>query len=101
MPRCVMVIDLGKCNGCERCVAVCTSSRQLPAGIAWRRIVNTEIQLGSISQRIFVPMSCMHCAEPPCRDVCPTGATYQHSDGIVDIDPERCVGCGYCVVACP
>jgi len=101
MPRWVMVIDLGKCNGCERCVAVCTSNRQLPAGIVWRRIANTEVQLGSTSRRVFVPMSCMHCAEPPCRDVCPTGATQQHPDGIVDIDHERCIGCGYCVVACP
>lgn len=101
MPRWVMVIDLGKCNGCERCVAFCTGSSQLPAGIAWRRVATAEVQFGGDLRRIFVPMGCMHCAKPPCRDVCPTGATQQHSGGIVDIDHERCIGCGYCVVACP
>lgn len=101
MARWVMVIDLGKCNGCERCVAFCTSSNELPAGIAWRRVATAEIQIGASKRRVFIPMSCMHCANPPCRDVCPTGATHQHDDGVVDIDHDRCVGCGYCVVACP
>ncbi|MCL4475988.1 MAG: 4Fe-4S dicluster domain-containing protein [Nitrospirae bacterium] len=48
-----------------------------------------------------LPMSCMHCGKPPCLDVCPTGATYRRSDGIVDIKYEICVGCGYCILACP
>jgi len=97
----VMVIDLDKCIGCDRCVAVCTGDHELPAGITWRRVATAEIQTGSTKRQLFVPMSCMHCANPPCRDVCPTGATHQHDDGIVDIDHERCIGCGYCVTACP
>ena len=101
MARWVMVVDLTKCNGCERCVANCTQSNQLPVGIAWRNVANVQVQAASSMERLFAPMGCMHCAEPPCQDVCPTGATYQHSDGIVDIHPERCIGCGYCVVACP
>jgi phenylacetyl-CoA:acceptor oxidoreductase subunit 1 len=101
MARWIMVIDLEKCNGCERCVAFCTGSNELPAGIAWRKVATAEVQNGSIKRRLFVPMSCMHCGDPPCRDVCPTGATHQYDDGIVDIDHQRCIGCGYCVVACP
>lgn len=96
-----MVIDVAKCNGCERCVAVCSSANQLPGTVAWRRITTAEIALGSARRRIFLPISCMHCAEPPCHDVCPTGATYRHPDGVVDIDADKCIGCGYCTVACP
>jgi phenylacetyl-CoA:acceptor oxidoreductase subunit 1 len=101
MPRWVMVIDLPKCNGCERCVVSCTQTNQVPIGIAWRRVLTAEVQVDSSTRRVFVPMSCMHCANPPCRDVCPTGATQRHANGIVDIDATRCVGCGFCVVACP
>jgi phenylacetyl-CoA:acceptor oxidoreductase subunit 1 len=43
----------------------------------------------------------MHCEDPPCRDVCPTGATYRRNDGIVEIDEQKCIGCGYCIVTCP
>lgn len=50
---------------------------------------------------MYLPMSCMHCSKPPCLNVCPTTATYRRSDGIIDIHYDRCIGCGYCIVACP
>jgi phenylacetyl-CoA:acceptor oxidoreductase subunit 1 len=101
MPHWVMVIDLGKCSGCESCVAVCKESNQLPLGVSWRRVVNAQVQIGSANYRFFLPISCMQCANPPCVEVCPTAASHQHADGIVDIDRERCIGCGYCMLACP
>ncbi|MBI3455818.1 MAG: 4Fe-4S dicluster domain-containing protein, partial [Candidatus Rokubacteria bacterium] len=52
-------------------------------------------------RRVFLPMQCMHCAEPPCVPVCPTGASRQREDGIVWVAYDACVGCGYCAVACP
>jgi phenylacetyl-CoA:acceptor oxidoreductase subunit 1 len=52
-------------------------------------------------QRAFVPIGCQHCDEPPCMDVCPSKATKKRSDGIVTIDYDACIGCGYCMVACP
>jgi len=51
--------------------------------------------------RISIPMSCMQCDEPPCLDVCPSKATYVRPDGIVGIDTDLCIGCGYCIVGCP
>ena len=52
-------------------------------------------------RRTFVPVGCMHCGDPPCEHVCPTTATRQRSDGLVTIDYDLCIGCGYCAVACP
>jgi phenylacetyl-CoA:acceptor oxidoreductase subunit 1 len=52
-------------------------------------------------RRVFLPMQCMHCAEPPCVPVCPTGASRQRADGIVWVEYGTCVGCGYCAVSCP
>ncbi len=95
-----MVIDLRKCIGCRACTIVCSQTNRLPVD-SWRRVVDNGISEGPEKLRTFVPMSCMQCSKAPCVKVCPTGASHRRSDGIVDIRNERCVGCGYCVVACP
>lgn len=100
MTRWGMVIDLRKCIGCKACATVCKQTNQVPPE-SWRRIVDGGVSASPARQRTFVPMSCMHCSEPPCLDVCPTGATYRRPDGIVASNYDLCVGCGYCVVACP
>jgi phenylacetyl-CoA:acceptor oxidoreductase subunit 1 len=62
-----------------------------------------DVELGQYPdvRRLFLPMQCMHCEEPPCVPVCPTGASRQRDDGIVWVEYDACVGCGYCAMACP
>ncbi len=95
-----MVIDLRRCIGCKACAVVCSMGNQVPAN-SLRKVIDCGVLSSDDSRRIFVPTSCMHCQNPPCLEVCPTGATYRRPDGIVDIDEEKCLGCGYCQVACP
>ncbi|RMF90417.1 MAG: hypothetical protein D6736_06770 [Nitrospinota bacterium] len=101
MTRWGMVIDLQKCIGCQTCTAICQQTHQVASHTPWRRVVECEMPGNPEEQRLFLPMGCMHCTHPPCLEVCPTTATYRRPDGIVDIDYERCVGCGYCMMACP
>ena len=101
MTRWGMVIDLRKCVGCQTCTITCKQSNNLPPGVFWRRVADCEIGEYPDVQRVFLPMSCQHCADAACFDVCPTTATYRRADGIVDIHYNLCIGCGYCVVACP
>jgi phenylacetyl-CoA:acceptor oxidoreductase subunit 1 len=100
MSRWGMVIDLRKCIGCNTCSAACSQSNNIP-NYFWRKVNDCGISGNSDSQRLFLPMSCMHCSEAPCLEVCPTTATFRRPDGIVDINHKLCVGCGYCILACP
>jgi phenylacetyl-CoA:acceptor oxidoreductase 27-kDa subunit len=96
-----MVVDVRKCVGCQTCTIACKQEHGLPAGTAWRFVADCEIGEYPEVRRVFLPMQCMHCAEPPCVPVCPTGASRQRDDGIVWIEYGACVGCGYCAMACP
>ena len=96
-----MVVDLRKCIGCEACTAACSIENQVPSG-QFRTIVSSyEVEKGGQSKSAVLPRLCNHCENPPCIPVCPVQATYQRNDGIVVVDNTRCVGCAYCVQACP
>jgi Fe-S-cluster-containing dehydrogenase component len=98
-----MLINLKKCAGCYSCAVKCKQEHFLPPGIMWGRILVSEDESGSYPnvKRNLYPVLCNHCKDPACVKVCPTGATSQREDGIVEIDMNKCMGCRYCLVACP
>ena len=96
-----MVIDLKRCIGCYGCQIACKAEHATPPGVLYAKVVKREIGKYPNARRISLPLLCMHCAHPPCVEVCPTGASIQRADGIVEVDSAKCVGCRYCMMACP
>jgi molybdopterin-containing oxidoreductase family iron-sulfur binding subunit len=99
--RWVMVIDLRKCVGCHACTIACVAENKLPPGVVYRPVLEEEWGTYPNVGRRFVPRPCMQCENPPCVPVCPVGATYTNEEGIVEMNYERCIGCRYCITACP
>lgn len=95
-----MVVDLSSCVRCFGCVAACRIEHYLPMGITWPKLVAMETG-GEHPTVSTYSVRCNQCKDAPCVDACPTGATSRREDGIVAIDQDKCVGCRYCVVACP
>ncbi len=108
MTRLAIAIDLSRCTGCNTCAMACKMQNNVPMGMTWNRVLNEncEFEVGvqgtypSIS-RSHLPIACQHCENPACLRVCPTGATYKDDKGRVEIDYEKCVSCGQCLVNCP
>lgn len=96
-----MVIDLRRCVGCNACTLACRAKNGTPPGIRYNRVEKHEVGRYPAARMEFRPIPCMHCREPACLEVCPTGATYRRDDGIVLVDRAKCMGCRYCVLACP
>ena len=117
MTQLALVIDLNVCVGCHACVTSCkewnTSGTagfmadldaygKDPSGTFFNRVQTFEIGAFPDTQTVHFPKSCLHCEEPPCVPVCPTGASYKREeDGIVLVDYDKCIGCKYCSWACP
>jgi molybdopterin-containing oxidoreductase family iron-sulfur binding subunit len=101
-----MLIDTSKCaRGCDDCVTACNEEHGLTGfdrpetDAQWiRKVVLKDKQTGHTQT---LPMLCQHCETPPCVDVCPTGASFRRVDGIVLVDKHICIGCRYCMMACP
>lgn len=96
-----MVIDLFRCIGCHACTYACKAENVTGPGVFWTWVYDYERGKYPNVIRSFLPILCMHCENPPCERVCPSGATYRREDGIVAIDPNKCVSCKACMVACP
>ncbi|OGP61673.1 MAG: 4Fe-4S ferredoxin [Deltaproteobacteria bacterium RBG_13_47_9] len=101
MTRWGMVIDLTRCVSCYGCVIACKQEHFIPPDIFWNRLLISDIGEYPDANRFVYPVLCNHCKDPICVRVCPTGATIRREDGIITIDSDKCVGCQYCVVACP
>ena len=96
-----MLINLNMCVSCYACVVKCKQENFLPKDILWARILISESGGNrSVSKQAY-PVLCNHCQNAACVEVCPTGATRKGEDGIVVVDPDACVGCRSCLIACP
>jgi len=95
----VMVIDLAKCKNARKCVEACQEGHQLPKEHEWIKLY--MMQDSPDAAPYWFPKPCFHCDNPLCASVCPVGATYKRSDGIVLVDSERCIGCKFCMTGCP
>lgn len=99
--RYAMVIDLRKCVGCNACTVACKQEHATPAGVYWSKVLQYEAGSYPNARLRFLPMLCMHCANAPCLEACPTGATHRGPGGEVLVDDDLCIGCRYCMMACP
>jgi molybdopterin-containing oxidoreductase family iron-sulfur binding subunit len=111
-------LDISRCIGCRRCVYACVAenNQSRDPQIHWIRVFEMEKEKGvdfshadpyynpaevPAEGHFYIPVGCQQCENPPCTKVCPTGATWAEKDGIVVIDYDWCIGCRYCMAACP
>lgn len=95
----VMVIDLSRCKNLKKCQQACNHMHFVHPGQSWIKVYSMKD--AEHTAPYWQPTTCMHCDEPPCVKVCPVDATFKRRDGIVLIDSDRCVGCRFCMAACP
>jgi molybdopterin-containing oxidoreductase family iron-sulfur binding subunit len=95
----VMVIDLAKCKNARKCVEACQEGHHLPKDHEWMKLY--LLKDSDEAAPYWFPKPCYHCDNPLCVSVCPVGATYKRSDGIVLVDTDRCIGCKFCMTGCP
>ncbi len=97
-----MVIDTRRCIGCRACVVACKQENKTPPGVYYTVVIDTPVPGRLDDKPIYMTKPCFHCENPPCVPVCPVSATFKRKqDGIVVVDYDRCIGCRYCVTACP
>lgn len=102
--------DATRCTGCKTCELACKDYNDLPVDFSYRHVY--EVEGGGWSKdeagfwttdsfTYYISVSCQHCDNPACTQACPTGAMHKDENGIVSVSTDRCIGCGYCAMACP
>ncbi|MDR3563400.1 MAG: 4Fe-4S dicluster domain-containing protein [Negativicutes bacterium] len=99
--RYAMVIDLRRCIGCNSCTVACKLENSTPEGKFRSWVIERETGEYPAVDRYNLPRLCNHCDNPPCLKACPTGATFAGEGGSILVDPKKCIGCRYCMAACP
>ena len=102
MSHYAIVVDLDRCIGCHGCEIACKNENEVELGSFWNKVV----QVGPFGDyphlhQYFLPVMCQQCDDSPCTHVCPTGASYRDENNVVLVDKEKCIGCKYCMMACP
>lgn len=97
-----LVVDLDRCIGCKSCEVACKQENGVPVGSYWNKVQQVG-PLGKFPdlQMYFLPVMCQQCSGPQCVKACPTRASFINDENIVLIDKEKCIGCRYCMMACP
>jgi Fe-S-cluster-containing dehydrogenase component len=108
MVQTAIITDVNRCVGCLACSVACKAVNNVPIGNFWNKVVRigpNPVKGGSGNwpdvYMYFLPISCQHCENPECIKVCPTGASHITENGSVQIDKSKCIGCQFCVMACP
>ena len=107
MTQYAIVTDLNRCVGCLACMVACKAVNNVPVGSYWNKVlrIGPSLKEGGTTwhdvEMYYLPVQCQHCDDPECVRVCPTKATFKREDGIVVMDPHRCIGCRYCMAGCP
>lgn len=101
MTKYAMVIDLQRCTGCGSCAVTCKNENNVPDGMFWAHYIKeTKGKFPNVKYDFF-PTLCNHCTNAPCVEVCPSGAMHKLDNGITMHDYKKCIGCRYCMIACP
>ncbi|MDR0515201.1 MAG: 4Fe-4S dicluster domain-containing protein [Coriobacteriaceae bacterium] len=107
MVKYAIVTDLNRCVGCLACMVSCKVANSVPVGNYWNKVLRIGPTLKKDAksahdvEMYYLTVQCQHCDRPECVKVCPTGASHKREDGTVQIDKSKCIGCQFCVMACP
>ena len=107
MTQYTIVTDLNRCVSCLNCMVACKEANDVPIGNFWIKILrvgpNPKFEGAEYPdvEMYYLPVSCQHSQNPSCVEVCPTGASHKTDNGTIQVDKDKCIGCQFCVMACP